>query len=147
MTPIDTAALRALCDRWDGYAPVPALWPAVSPKDLRALCDGYDEAARLRIEVEVYRDLSEVLGAANVRAEAAEQALAAMSEAARIDTAAKVALVADLTAARQALADFAADLRALCDTYESDGGIPKIDTRHLRAVIDRHAPTTPTTED
>lgn len=113
MTTVDTAALRALADagaRSLAFTDPPTV--RLDVVTLRALCDGYDEAQRLRVRT--FADYA----AERYRAER--------------------------DAARQALADLAADLRALCDqSIYADTILAGL----VRAVIDRHAPATPTTEE
>lgn len=116
MTDIDTAALRAAAE--DAEQAAYAVSVSLHPATVRALCDGYDEAARLRARL-----VSMQRGSARWRPER--------------------------EAARQAVADLVADLRALVNEAVDRGRKAEtltgvymtiIDAEHLRAVIDRHAP-------
>lgn len=107
VTTPDTTALRL---RADVAATIEEPGMYLDTTTVRALCDGYDEAQRLREQV---AELTRYAG--------------------RYDAA------SGIDAARQALAALVADLRALCDGHRATttGYIHPSD---LRAVIDRHAP-------
>jgi len=91
--------------------------PEVPLDTFYALCDGYDEAQRLDAVV------SQMGNAEMLWRDAC----------------------AERDAARQALADLVADLRALCDAHIGAPCDCNAIAHGLRAVIDRHAPATPTT--
>ena len=118
MTP-DTAALRAQIRANEDAAAFYGGTPnriILDPATVRALCDAADEVERLRKDVEALHGL---LSAGAI-------GTAPGSDSHRRD------------ASRTAHAALVAELRALCD--DSDHGW--VHRRDLRALLDRHAPTT-----
>lgn len=139
MTP-DTTALRAQAAGYRGIGPESptdaAYIAACSPATVRALCDGYDEAQRLRGTVAVLEGLHRQ--ASREKAEARAEAQRLRDESLRHAVCCRTA---ELHAA------LVADLRALCDRYEhaDERFNPPTGQQvaaRFSAVIDRHAPGT-----
>lgn len=144
MTP-DTAALRALADI---CADARVLAP-VDPTALRALCDAADEVERLRDEVarwesgrrvKVLPVLPEHPDALNLAADLLRKQTGEYYDTDAAMRAAAIALRDVDQIARQsrtAHAALVADLRALCDEWDETSFVY---IRHVRVLLDRHAP-------
>ena len=130
MTP-DTAALRAQIRANEDAAAFYGGTPnriILDPATVRALCDAADEVERLREDVEALHGL---LSAGAI-------GTAPGSDSHRMVLAMRDHYKRQRDASRTAHAALVAELRALCD--DSDHGW--VHRRDLRALLDRHAPTT-----